>query len=329
MADGKVRKLRVAAVQMESKNGLIDVNLEHASGFVNEAVQKGAKLILLPEFMPTGYVMSTAIWDAGEPREGKTVKWLKETSRKHRVYIGTSFLEADGEDFFNTFVMTNAAGEEIGSVRKQTPALFEAYFTKGDGGSHILNSEFGKVGVGICYENHLSYLPPLMHEQSVDLMIMPHSAPTFEKSIINPSKLIKAYNDSLKNVAFHYAKILGVPTVFANKSGPWNTTLPGLPLVTQHSSFPGFTNIVDSDGTVKAQMGDEEGVIVEDVTLDPSRKIKTPPQCYGRYSMEIPVSPIMSSLRAIMFPLVEAIGGFWYSHSSERKRRANRISSQV
>jgi predicted amidohydrolase len=47
----KIKTIRVAAVQMVSENGRIDKNLAHALTFVEEAAQKGAKLIALPEFM--------------------------------------------------------------------------------------------------------------------------------------------------------------------------------------------------------------------------------------------------------------------------------------
>jgi N-carbamoylputrescine amidase len=172
MTKENVRKINVAAIQMESKNGLIKANLEHALPFIDEAAEKGAELIVLPEFMPTGYIFTKAIWDAGEPGEGLTVQWLKEHSKRLGVYLGTSFLEADGEDFFNTFVLTTPEGKEAGRVRKQTPAAFEAYFTKGDPGSHVIETDFGKVGVGICYENMLSYMPRLMYTHSVDIMLM-------------------------------------------------------------------------------------------------------------------------------------------------------------
>ena len=81
---------------MESKNGLIEENLEHATSLVDRAAQEGAKLILLPEFMPTGYIFSKAIWDGAEPKEGPTVKWLRENSKRLGIWLGTSFLEADG-----------------------------------------------------------------------------------------------------------------------------------------------------------------------------------------------------------------------------------------
>jgi len=314
------KTVRVAAVQMESKNGLVEENLDRAKGFVEQAAGKGARLIVLPEFMPTGYVYSTAIWDGAESREGPTVRWLRGTSKRLGVWLGTSFLEAEGEHFFNTFVMTNPEGEEAGRVRKQTPALFESYFFKGARGSHLLNTEFGKVGVGICYENQLAYIPKEMHQESVDLLLMPHSAPTPTSSILFSRKNIEVFNRGLKELAPHYARVLGVPVVMINKSGRWQSPLPGLPFMRQDSAFPGLSTIVDSDGTVKAQLGAGEAVIVEDVTLDPSRKTNRLPECYGRWAVKqrIPV----------MLPqAIEALGTAWYSLSSERKRRARRISS--
>jgi len=317
MVEEKARVLRVAAVQMESKNGLIQDNLDRATSLIDRAAQKGAELILLPEFMPTGYIFTRDIWDAGEPREGPTVRCLREHSRRLGVWLGTSFLEAEGDDFFNTFVLVAPDGEEAGRVRKQTPAGFEAYFFKGDAGPHLIDTELGKIGVGICYENHLAFLPQLMHRQSADLVLMPHSAPT----ILITRKFTEIYNNGLRLVSGQTAQRLGVPVVMVNKSGPWQSPLPGLPFAYQTSRFPGFSAIVDSDGTVKSQLGHEEGVIVEDITLDPSRKTHEPPQCYGRWANKVP-------WLANLMRVTEFVGAMSYSMSSERKRRAREISQQ-
>jgi len=316
--DREARVLNVAAVQMESVNGDIRGNLERARHWVNEAAQRGASLIVLPEFMPTGYIFTKEIWDAAESREGPTMQWLRENSRRLRVWLGTSYLEAEGEDFYNSFVITNPRGEEDGRVRKQTPAFAEAYFTRGEAGPHVINTELGKIGVGICYENQLAYTPQLMYSQAVDLQLMPHSAPSPMPNPLFPAKAVAKYNDNLKKLATYYAAMLGIPAVFINKCGPWTSPIPGLPFLTQTSSFPGLSAIVDSDATVKAQLGDEEGVIVEEVTLDPSRKTSTCPTCYGRWSMKMPW--VMNQFR-----LIEAMGSAWYKLSSERKRRAREI----
>lgn len=322
MSNEKGRTIRVAAVQMESKNGLIDDNLKHATPLIDRAAQEGAKLIVLPEFMPTGYIFTTDIWEGAEPREGSTVKWLRENSTRLGVWLGTSFLEADGEDFFNTFVLATPDGKEAGRVRKQTPAAYEACFFRGETGPHVIDSELGKIGVGICYENYLSYIPQIMYQQAVDLLLMPLSAPTPMQSFFFRHRQIEYYNNIIREVARRMARLLGVPVVMVNKCGQWRSPMPGIPFWKQDSSFPGLSTIVDSDGTVKAQLGDEEAVIVEDVTLDMSRKTHEPPQCCGRWAWE--GHWLRNSLR-----LIEAYGKLSYSLSSERKKRARRISSAV
>ena len=124
MVEQEIRTLRVAAVQMESQNGRVEANLERATRFVDQAAEQGGKLIILPEFMPTGYVYTKDIWEGAETKEGPTVGWLRENAKRLGVWLGTSFLEAEGEDFFNTFVLMKPDGQEAGRVRKQTSALF-------------------------------------------------------------------------------------------------------------------------------------------------------------------------------------------------------------
>jgi N-carbamoylputrescine amidase len=114
--------IRVAAAQMESRNGDIEANLARATALVEEPARRKAQLVVFPELMPTGYVLTQQLWDAAEPSEGPTVYWLKETSKRWGMWIGTSFLEADGEDFFNTFVLSTPTGEEAGRERSGVPS---------------------------------------------------------------------------------------------------------------------------------------------------------------------------------------------------------------
>ena len=69
--------------------------------------------------------------------------------------------------------------------------------------------------------------------------------------------------------------------IVANRVGPLETELPGnLPYL--KSSFPGLSSIVDSDGRVKAELGDEEGIIVADVHLGHNAESKSTSKRYGR-----------------------------------------------
>lgn len=54
-----IRKIKVAAVQMKSKNFDIEANLGHATEHIEKAASEGAQLVLLPELMPTGHIIMT------------------------------------------------------------------------------------------------------------------------------------------------------------------------------------------------------------------------------------------------------------------------------
>lgn len=314
------RSIRVAALQLESKNGDVEGNLARASVHVAEAARRGAQLVLAPELLAAGYLLTEALWDGAEPTRGPTVRWLEGEARRHGIFLGASFLEASGEDFFNTFVLCGPSGDERGRVRKETPALFETYFTRGDVGPHVITTELGVLGVGICYENQLAFLPERFTSGDVDLVLMPHSAPSPPPSAVLGDAFVRVFEDALRSLPGFYAGALGVPVVLANKCGPWTSPLPGLPFMTQRSRFPGLSAIADAHGTVLASLCSDEGVIVESVTLDPAQKTRSCPPCRGRWARAMPMS-------AAFARVPEALGTRWYARSTKRRERARAASA--
>lgn len=319
-ASNSIRSIRVAAVQTLSENGRIAANLDHATPLVEQAAHQGAQIVLLPEFMSTGYFLGDDIWDAGEPAAGSTVQWLKDNSKRLGIWLGASFLEADGQDFFNTFVLADSLGNVAGRVRKQTPAIWEAYFFKGESGTHAIETSLGKVGVAICFDSQIADVAVRLSNQSVDIVLLPHSfpVPLSSSGMFNSERMIS----HLKMIAPLHASLLGVPVVLANKCGPWQSPIPGPQLVKMtNCRFPGLSTIIDGDGSVKASLDDNEGVIVADVTIDPSHKKQPVVPHYGRYVYPGPAG--RSVLR-----LVEAMGRLHYQRSSRRKTKAQSLSSQ-
>ena len=121
-----VRTLRVAAVQMESRLGDTDGNLRRAEDGICEAAERGARLVLLPEFFNCGYAFSTELWSYAELRCGRTVGEMARLACRLRVFIGYTFLEQDGAAFYNTFVLACPNGTEH-LCRKTEPAALEAF----------------------------------------------------------------------------------------------------------------------------------------------------------------------------------------------------------
>ena len=310
------KKIRVAAVQMNCRPGEVAHNLAHAEAMIASATQQGATLVLLPELMPSGYMATEEIWNSAESINGRSVKWLLSTAKRFGIYLGFSFLEAEGEDFYNSFVLASPEGNLIGRVRKNPPASIEAYFYKAGSDPHVIETEIGRIGVGICYENLLYDQMCFLHGENVDLVLSPAAAGRPKPFIPGD---VKRFENMLINGRAIFARTLGVPVVVANRVGPLETDLPGnLPYL--KSSFPGLSSVVDYDGTVKAELGDEEGIIVADVHLGLSVERKNKPRRYGKI-WGIPVP-----WYAFIWPLTQKWGEKSYATNIRRKERALSVS---
>jgi N-carbamoylputrescine amidase len=311
--------IRVASVQINCLPGKVIQNLAYAGALVEKAVKQGAKLVLLPELLPSGYLATEEIWNYAETINGESVKWLLNTAKHHNIYLGFTFLEAEGEHFYNSFVLSSPDGKLLGRVRKSPPASIEAYFFTAGSDPHIIDTELGRIGVGICYENFLYDQMCSLHSADVDLVLSPAAAGRPKPFIPGD---VKRFEKAVIGSRATFAKTLGVPVILANRTGPLETPLPGnLPYL--KSSFPGLSSIVDADGTVKAELGDEEGIIVADVTLKSGVKRLNKPKKFGKmWATPVP-------WYAFIWPLTQKMGEKSYAANPRRKQHALSLSQPV
>lgn len=315
------QSLCVAAVQMISENGRRDSNLERATHLVSRAVGAGAKLLALPELFSGGYWLDEQAWETAEPQDGPTEAWLRETARRHAIYLGGSYLQASGEDFFNVFALATPNGSIAGRVPKQRAASVEAFLFRGKSSSHIIEAEFGRVGVGICYDNAFRYMADAFIKGNADIAVMCFSAPTPQRTWYYGRRQIEAFLSSFRHGAQNYARMLGIPAVQVNKSGPWSSPLPAF-FPQQKSRYDGQSEIADSNGEIVAGVGDEEATIVGKVTLDPALKrhtLNAEYRTHGRW-----IGPVPGVFR--LFPIFEAMGARSYAKNPRRRAKAMSMS---
>lgn len=308
--------LTVATVQVACQLGDRNSNLANAEKYILQAVQKGARLVLLPEMMPGGYTLNASIWETAEPFDGPSTQWMRELSKRSGIYLGTSFLEADGEDFYNTFVLTGPEGEVVARVRKSPPASFEAYFFAGGSDCHWFDTAIGRIGVGICFENALYERYAELHQAGIDLYLRPFSGASFEAKFPVRQRDADVLNSALRDGTAETAKLMGIPVLMANKVGRLISTLPaGFP--PQDIEFPGFSAIADSDGTLLGQLGPgEQGAVVGTIHLKPGRKkMELVPQVFGRWTAKMP-------WWAFIWVLTQRMGERAYAKSALRKSKA-------
>lgn len=317
-----MKQLTLSAAQITCQNGKVQENLTRASQMAKDAQNQGAQLVLFPEFMPQGYLLTTAIWDSAEPFDGPTTRWLTETARSLGIYVGTSFLEARNGHFLNTFALAEPSGQIAGVVYKRNPSMWEAYFFKGEKSNPYLDTDLGRIGVGICFDNHTYESANAIMQSNIDLMLMPHSycTPTQPTQMTSQAD-IDRLNSRPGYVARLYNEWFGVPVLMSNKSGEWNSPVPDSILgIPKDFRFSGRSTLLDADGTLRGELGDEEAVLVGTVTLDESLKKQTRPPKYSRYIY--PGSPGREIIR-----LMEWRGSLSYTFSKLRKKKAINIQT--
>jgi len=313
------RAIRVSAIQMKCTPGMVKQNLIHAGELIQQAAEQGAELVLLPELMPSGYILTEKIWDTAETINGQVVGWLLRTAKRFGVYLGFSFLEAEGEDFFNSFVLSSPEGILLGRVRKNPPASVESYFYRAGTDTHVIETGLGRIGVGICYENLLYDQMCFLHREKIDLVLSPFAAGRPRPFIPGD---IKRFDKMLIDSRAIFSRTLGVPVIMANQTGPLETELPGrLPYL--KSSFPGLSSIVDSDGTVIQALGDDEGMIIADVSVGNNAGHGTTPRKYGKM-WGIPVP-----WYAFIWPMSQKWGEKAYASNPRRKERALAVARNM
>ncbi|MBI4847561.1 MAG: acyltransferase [Nitrospirae bacterium] len=111
--------------------------------------------LVLPEFFATGYqfISPDEVAELAEPvPDGYTTEALSELSSERKIFIAAGLPERHGDKFYNSAVLTGPQGF-IGVYRK-THLFFEEnlYFTPGDTGFKVWNTEIGRIGIMICFD---------------------------------------------------------------------------------------------------------------------------------------------------------------------------------
>ncbi len=223
------------------------------------------------------------------------------------------------EHFYNVFTLAGPDGRVRGRVPKQKPGSVEAYLFRGETSSHIIDTEVGRIGVGICYDNAFRFTPEALIAGDADMAVMSFSAPTPQLSWYYRRKHVEAYLASYRHGASNYARLLGIPAIQVNKCGPWKSELPAF-FPAQDSRFDGQSEIADSTGETLTELADQEAVIVADVTLDPARKSRSLPEEARRHGQWI--APVPTDFK--LFWLIEALGRRSYERNPRRPSIARR-----
>ena len=242
------RNVTVAATQFACSWDLA-ANLESAERVVRQAAAKGANIVLVQELFETPYFcaeQSPKYHALAKPVAGHpAVARLAALARELGVVLPVSIFESAGNTLFNSVVILDADGRELGVYRKSHipdgPGYSEKYyFSPGDTGFKAWDTAFGCIGVGICWDQWFPECARAMALAGAEILFYPTAIGS------EPTNAGLDSRDHWQTVMRGHAGANLMPVVASNRIG---TETVGSPPIT----FYGSSFVANHQGALIAE----------------------------------------------------------------------------
>ncbi|MED4229544.1 carbon-nitrogen hydrolase family protein [Neobacillus cucumis] len=249
--------MKVAVAQLRSSMDKT-ANLQKAKDYIKKAADQGADFVLLPEMYMAFIPASTGIGyaDIAEPLDGPFVSGLAECARENQVYVICGVHESKpGETTrcYNTTVFINRSGELVQAYHKTH--LYDAfnykesdYIIPGVEAQEVIETEFGTVGMMVCYEIRFPEISRQLALKGADFFFIPAGWVAGAMKEDHWKTLLRAR--AIENTVYIFAADQ-VDNIFSGQS-----------------------MIIDPMGVVKANAGEEESLIISEIDLNRINRVR-------------------------------------------------------
>jgi len=198
---------------MSSSLGNKKKNLEKINSLANRARKKGADIVIFPELCLTGYNIRDRSYELAETIPGPSVEIIEKISKETNTHIIFGMPEVSNKakaTLFNTAVIVSPSGY-LGKYRKMylpTHSVFEEkrYFRPGYQ-ANVFNTEFGKIGLSICYDIYFPEIYRLLRLKGAEILVCISASPSIRKNYFKILSTARA----LENTAFlAYVNLAGL-----------------------------------------------------------------------------------------------------------------------
>jgi N-carbamoylputrescine amidase len=165
-----------------SCSGNIEENISKAEALVRRAASQGAQIIQLQELFETPYFCQKEKSDyyvyATELEHNKAVNHFRAIAKELQVVLPISFYEKKNYARYNSLAVIDADGSVLGKYRKSHipdgPGYEEKfYFNPGDTGFKVWNTRYGKIGIGVCWDQWYPEAARCMALMGAELLFYP------------------------------------------------------------------------------------------------------------------------------------------------------------
>ncbi|WHY92403.1 carbon-nitrogen hydrolase [Neobacillus cucumis] len=248
----------IGLVQLKCGNE-IEANVEYTLEKIKEAAAKGAQIICLQELFNAQYCgqsVDVNLYDTAEPMDSPTLLAMSELAKKLEVVLIVPFYEKAGRGvYFNSAAVYDADGTYLGTTRKNhiphAPQYEEKYyFTPGNTGYPVYETRYGKIGVGICWDEWFPEVARILALQGAEILFYPSA---IGSDYDNPQLSLRPAWE--KAISAHGISN-GVFIAASNRVGR-----------EKDMTFFGGSFVSNPLGDIMQSLDDQEGILIQKVDL--------------------------------------------------------------
>ncbi|CCV36705.1 nitrilase-related carbon-nitrogen hydrolase [Yersinia enterocolitica] len=239
-----------AAIQFEPLMFAKEANLHQLLVLVEQAAQKGARLITTPEMATTGYCWfdRQEIAPMVETVPGESTARFTELAQRYQCYIVLGMPEVEPQTalYYNSAVLIGPQGV-IGCHRKSHPYISEPkWAAAGDVGHQVFDTPLGRIGMLVCMDIHFPETTRLLALDGVDVIC--HISNWLAERTPAPYWISRAMENGC----------------YLLESNRW-----GLERGVQ---FSGGSCIIEPDGNIAAVVDNGDGIAYAEIDINRSRQ---------------------------------------------------------
>ena len=185
---------------------------------------------------------------------------MSDIAKKLNVVLPISFFEKDNNVYFNSIAVINSDGKILGKYRKShipdgAGYLEKYYFNPGDTGFKVWETNFGKIGIGICWDQWFPEAARIMALKGADILFYPTAI---------GDEIMSEYDSSSawQRVMQGHAAANIIPVVASNRIG--SESVKG-----QTNGFYGKSFICDRTGKIIVEASkDKQEIIISEIDIE-------------------------------------------------------------
>lgn len=250
--------MKIALCQMENK-GTIRENLEQSIRAIEEAALQKADLILFPEVQLTEFFPQYPGQDVSEYRVGQNsdiVKNFCNAARDNQIMVVPNlYLYENGKTYDASLLIrkdgTIAGIQKMVHVAQANQFFEQDYYTPAEDGFHVFDTEYGKIGIVVCFDRHYPESIRTEALMGADLILIP-TVNTKEE----PSEM---FEWELRVQAFHNSVYIAM----GNRVGTEG-----------QMDFSGESVVIDANGDTIVKADDRAQILYTDIDLEQAKTIR-------------------------------------------------------